>query len=466
MSHRATRTVGAMLLALMGVLVVGARTSEVAASSLGTIYVANDGATPSITEYSVGASGNATPSATISGSLTGLTVPVGVAVDSSGTLYVANSTVGTITEYSAGANGNIAPIRTITGLDVPYALAFDESGDLYVANQGTGSSDAGSVAEYAPGAHGAATPTATIAGGSTGIDRPVGLAFDGTGTLYVNNYGSNVTEYTSGVSGAPVRTITSTDLDGGTFLMAVDAAGTSYIANPGGPPANSIIEFPYLASGSVTPVVLGSGGATDLDFPRAVGLDASGNLYATNTSSDEITEYAPGANGLAAPISTIVGGGTGLEAPFGITIDYPTTTTVTSSQNPQAVGQAVHYTATVAPTPNGGTVAFSDAGTPITGCAAVAVSGGTATCTVTYSSAATHTVTATYEGNSEFQSSVSAGLTQAVTAVPVPESGAVGTGGRGSPLGATLAVGLTLLLAGVGLLGWERRRWSGHRHPG
>ena len=45
-----------------------------------------------------------------------------------------------------------------------------------------------------------------------------------------------------------------------------------------------------------------------------------------------------------------------------------TTTTVTSSANPSAVGQTVTYTATVSPVPDGGTVAFSDDGAPIAGC--------------------------------------------------------------------------------------------------
>ena len=45
-----------------------------------------------------------------------------------------------------------------------------------------------------------------------------------------------------------------------------------------------------------------------------------------------------------------------------------TITTVASSANPSAVGQTVIYTATVSPVPDGGTVAFSDNGTPITGC--------------------------------------------------------------------------------------------------
>src|SRR5207237_301832 len=45
-----------------------------------------------------------------------------------------------------------------------------------------------------------------------------------------------------------------------------------------------------------------------------------------------------------------------------------TTTALTSSPNPSVVGQAVTYTATVSPVPSGGTVAFKEGATTISGC--------------------------------------------------------------------------------------------------
>jgi len=47
-----------------------------------------------------------------------------------------------------------------------------------------------------------------------------------------------------------------------------------------------------------------------------------------------------------------------------------TTTTLTSSANPSGFGHAVTYTATVTPAQDGGTVAFTDFGAPISGCSA------------------------------------------------------------------------------------------------
>jgi hypothetical protein len=116
-----------------------------------------------------------------------------------------------------------------------------------------------------------------------------------------------------------------------------------------------------------------------------------------------------------------VGGTTGLSgAPASVTISYAasftaTTTTVSSSANPSVAGQRVTFTATVSPVPDGGTVAFTEGGTAITGCGAVTVdtATGTATCPVTYTSAGAHLVVAGYSGHGAFGAS-SGSLTQIV----------------------------------------------------
>jgi hypothetical protein len=95
-----------------------------------------------------------------------------------------------------------------------------------------------------------------------------------------------------------------------------------------------------------------------------------------------------------------------------------TSTAVSSTPNPSRAGSMVTYTATVSPTPDGGTVQFTDNGQPVTGCTApipVSTTTGTAVCTTTPHSTGAHNITAAYSGDVDFSPSTSPVLTQVVT---------------------------------------------------
>ncbi len=95
-----------------------------------------------------------------------------------------------------------------------------------------------------------------------------------------------------------------------------------------------------------------------------------------------------------------------------------TSTTLTSSVNPSMTWQPVTYTATVSPAAATGTVAFDEAGTPIAGCAAQAISSGTATCTIShYTVAGTYSITAAYSGDGSDLASASSLLKEIVDKV-------------------------------------------------
>ena len=129
-----------------------------------------------------------------------------------------------------------------------------------------------------------------------------------------------------------------------------------------------------------------------------------------------------------------VGGGNGtssqaliLDVQYG---GIQTAVSVGSSANPATVGVPVTYTATVTPTPDGGTVAFFDYYGDIPGCGAQPVSPatGTATCTQTYHAATgsgtAFDITASYLGDPAFaESGPAAPVTESVqpsTAPPPP----------------------------------------------
>ena len=82
----------------------------------------------------------------------------------------------------------------------------------------------------------------------------------------------------------------------------------------------------------------------------------------------------------------------------------PTSTKVTASADPAAIGSAVTYVATVSPSPDGGTVTFTDGGVTIAGCASVPVNlaTGKAKCQTSYGAKGDHTIKATYSSDTTF----------------------------------------------------------------
>jgi len=183
----------------------------------GDIYVANSYG-DSITIYSSDAKGNVAPTATISGALTNLDGPYGLALDASGNIYVANANNNSITVYSAGSAGNIAPTRTIagslTGLDYPTGLALDSNSNIYIANY-----DNNTLTVYAAGGNGNVAPMYTINGAMAQLMEPDGIALDSSNNIYAANYeNSSITVYAAGSNGnvAPINTIEGekTDLAG------------------------------------------------------------------------------------------------------------------------------------------------------------------------------------------------------------------------------------------------------------
>lgn len=108
------------------------------------------------------------------GSITsGLSGPQGMAVDSTGNLYVSNSSAATVTVYPPGSS---QPSLTLSqDLVTPAAVAVDSKGNVWVSNEDGGYT--GSVVEFPPGS---TQPSEVI----TGV-TPYGVAVDSKGNLYV-----------------------------------------------------------------------------------------------------------------------------------------------------------------------------------------------------------------------------------------------------------------------------------------
>ena len=139
---------------------------------------------------------NEAPSSTISGKDTGLLNPFGIALDSSRNIYVADdgnsaampAVPASVFVYSAGSHGDAAPLATIsggnTGLMEPCGVALDSTGNIYVADF-----SAASVFVYPPlQTSGTGTlnenPTVTIKD-SQHLSGPCGITLDSSSNIYV-----------------------------------------------------------------------------------------------------------------------------------------------------------------------------------------------------------------------------------------------------------------------------------------
>lgn len=369
--------------------------------SAGDLWVGNGNGPPgTIVEFTpaqLASSGSPTPAVTISSNPSSRDDLNGMAFDPSGDLWATYYDENQVIEYTPAqlsTSGSPAPAATISAaggsLTGPDGAVFDASGDLLVVNDATSGTGANTVVEYTPSqlsTSGTPAPAATIGGAGTGLDAPVGIAIPPT--IHV----------------APSETLT----------VSVNGTGSgSVTSDPAGITCPASCSAQYNQGTQVILTATASSGSTFAGWSGA-GCSGTGTCQVTMSSAESVTatfNTSPGGGGAG-------GGGGGVSTPA------PTTTTaaLSSSANPAAVGQEVIYTASVAPTPDGGTVSFTDGGSPISGCSSVAVSSatGSATCDPSYPNPGTHSIGAAYSGDAGFAPSSAPALSQVVQA-PSPVS--------------------------------------------
>ena len=452
-----------------------------------------------------------------------LDTPTGIAVDKSGNLYIADShnqrirmvSSGTITTIAGtGIKGYAGDGATATAasLALPSGVAVDSSGNLYIADtdnhrirkitSGTITTIAGDGEELYAGDGGAAAAAA--------LDSPTGVAVDTSGNVYIAD---RLNQRIREVSGGTINTIAGSGAasfsgsfagDGAAATAAtlakpsgvsVDANGNIYIADTGNQRIRELGGGAPGSSGNVIATILGSGqqgfgadttapNGINLNAPKTVAPDSLGNLAISDKLNQRIRSaalstlsYVADPVGILSPTQSVTLGNTGTAAisvaslsftgPFttatggtcsalpvslaaaatctenigylpaaagaatgsvvfsgagvvpqtillaGTGTKASTSVTLTTSINPAFVTQSVTFTATVVPVGLGTptqTVTFYDGAANIS--PAEPLTAGVATFTTATLTSGLHNITAVYSGDANFTASTSAILAQ------------------------------------------------------
>jgi uncharacterized protein (TIGR03437 family) len=223
-----------------------------------------------------------------------LDTPTGVALDSSGNLLIADSqnhrvrrvSGGVITTVTgtgtAGFNGEVQLVASAQ-LNTPHGVAADAAGNIYIADTGNNRVREGQPGGnlFTVGGNGNASYFGDGSAATRGsVNQPQGVAVDAAGNIYIADTLDNV-----------VRKVTT---DG--VINTIAGFGTPGFSGDGGPAIKA-----------------------RLNRPRAVAVDAAGNVYVADTDNGRVRKIDPLGN-----ISTLAGdpqSGAPLLAPRGIAVD-------------------------------------------------------------------------------------------------------------------------------------------------
>ncbi|MFI7292020.1 RICIN domain-containing protein [Streptomyces anulatus] len=290
-----------------------------------------------------------------------LKLPYGIAVDSTGTLYFSDysnhrvrrvTTDGKISTVagtgSAGYGGDGGPAATAQ-LNCPREVAVDSAGTVYVADaannrirkittDGKISTVAGTGAAGSGGDNGPAA--------SAQLNKPFGVAVDSTGALYIAEFGSHRIRRVT--ADGKITTFAGTGVagsggDGGPagsaqlntpYAVVMDRDDAVYIADSGNHRVRKVGSDGKISTVAGTGAA-GFGGddgpatAAKLNKPYGIVLDTTGTLYISEYANHRVRRVA-----VDGKISTVAGTGAAafggddgpaaaakLNSPFGLAVD-------------------------------------------------------------------------------------------------------------------------------------------------
>ena len=274
--------------------------------------------------------------------------PQGVAVDSLGNLYIADSVNQVVREVNSitgqistvvgnggvGYTGDGGPATKAT-LNNPASIAFDGAGNLYIADQGNNAirkvdATTQQILTVAGGGLRASGPDGLGDGGpatSALLNGPNDVTVDAAGALYIADSMNGLVRRVDAVTGV-ISVVAGGGNGSGSdgigdgaaagnsrlndpLSVALDASGNVYIADTG----NSMIRRVDATSKIITTVAgngisgysgdLGPATSASLQSPAGVRLDSAGNIYIADKGANVIRQV----NSASGLIRTIAGTG-------------------------------------------------------------------------------------------------------------------------------------------------------------
>jgi hypothetical protein len=287
-----------------------------------------------------------------SGSAARFTLPRGVALDSAGNVYVADTSnhairkitpAGAVTTLAGGSGGSVDGTGAAARFSSPNSVAVDASGTVYVADTANNT-----IRKITPA--GVVTTLAGVAGSFGSTDgtgagarfaSPRGVAVDGSGNVYVADRDNNTVRKITSAGVVTTLAGTSNGFTGSTdgtgtaarfhtlYSVAAEANGTVYVADS----SNKLIRK-IAPNGVVTTLagLVGAVGSTDgtgnvvrFADPQGIAVDGRGNLYVADTNGHTIRMSVFPPDFTTHPLSQVVTPGASVTLTAGATSNVPIT---------------------------------------------------------------------------------------------------------------------------------------------
>ena len=302
-----------------------------------------------------------------------LSAPQGVAVDGAGNLFIADTNncrirkvdaagmISTVASSGCGYDGDGA-LATAAHLYYPHGIALGSGGKLYIAdtsNNRVRQVDGSGIITTVAGTGGAGSGGDGDLATAGQLNNPLSVALDGSGNLYVADYYNHRVRKVSAATGL-LSTVAGTGTpgvsgDGAAATLAtlnypagvaVDGGGNLFIADS----VNSRVRRVDAANGVISTLAgdwnqgfSGDGGAAtaaSLNTPLSLVLDASGNLFVSDTLNNRIREVFAS----VVPITTATPPGGSYGAPVSVTLsgNKPVTTYFTTNGAAPTLASSVY----------------------------------------------------------------------------------------------------------------------------